>query len=83
MPEHIEKCVAVNKAGRSQRSEERFDSRHGDAEFRVCPAGSLSCVLLQYLFTMSHFLSFGKVMCILSHCMLKVWDLLFFIIILI
>ena len=29
------KCVAVNKAERSWRSEEHFDIRHGDAEFRV------------------------------------------------
>ena len=33
------KCVAVNKAERSWRSEEHFDIRHGDTEFGVCPAG--------------------------------------------
>lgn len=63
--------------------EEHLDIRHGDAEFRVCPAGSHSCVLLQYLFTMSRFLGFGKVMCISCHYMLKVCDLLLFFIILI
>ena len=38
-----EKCVAVSKAERSWRSEERFDISHEDAEFRVCPAGFQSC----------------------------------------
>jgi hypothetical protein len=38
-----EKCVAVNKAERSWSSEEHFDIRPGDAEFRVCPAGFQSC----------------------------------------
>jgi hypothetical protein len=38
-----EKCVAVNKAERSWSSEEHFDIRPGDAEFRVYPAGFWSC----------------------------------------
>lgn len=33
----IKKCVTVNKAERSWRSEECFDGRPGDAEFGVCP----------------------------------------------
>ena len=33
------KCVAVNKAEQSWRSEESFDIRLGDAEFGVHPAG--------------------------------------------
>jgi hypothetical protein len=32
------KCIAVNKAKRSWRSEEHFDIRHGDVEIWVCPA---------------------------------------------
>ena len=39
------KYVAINKAERSWRSEERFDIRHGDAEFGVCPVDSPSCFL--------------------------------------
>ena len=42
-----EKCVAVNKAERSWRSEEHFDIRHGDAESGVCPVG-FSLALVQY-----------------------------------
>ena len=38
-PAQEKKCAAVDKAGRSWRSEERFDIRHGQAEFVVCPAG--------------------------------------------
>ena len=38
-----EKCVAVNRAEKSGRSEEHFDTRHGDAEFGVCPACFWSC----------------------------------------
>jgi hypothetical protein len=38
------KFVTVNKdEKRSWRSEDCFDIRHGDAKFRVCPAGFLSC----------------------------------------
>ena len=37
------KCVAVNNVEKSWRSEERFDIRHGNAEFGVCPAGFRSC----------------------------------------
>ena len=35
------KCVVVNKAERSWRSEESVDVRCGDAEVGVCPAGFL------------------------------------------
>ena len=42
------KCVAVNKAERSWRSEEHFDIRHGDAEFGVCPADFSSCFSLVF-----------------------------------
>ena len=38
-----EKCVAVSKAERSWRSEERFDIRHGDAEFGVRQTSFQSC----------------------------------------
>ena len=34
-----EKCVAVNKAERSWRSEEHFDHRHEAAEFGACLLG--------------------------------------------
>ena len=34
-----EKRVAVNRAEKSWISEECFDIRHGDVEFKVCPAG--------------------------------------------
>lgn len=37
----IKKCVTVNKADRSWRSEDCFDGRPGDAEFGVCLAGSV------------------------------------------
>ena len=37
------KCVVLNKAEWNWKSEEHFDIRHGDAEFRVCPAGFQSC----------------------------------------
>jgi hypothetical protein len=38
------KFVAVNKdEKRSWRSEDCFDTRHGDAESGVCPAGFLFC----------------------------------------
>jgi hypothetical protein len=33
------KCVADKEAERSWRSEDHFDTRHGNAEFGVCPAG--------------------------------------------
>ena len=38
-----EQCVVVNKAERCCRSEEYFNIRHEDTEFRVCPAGFQSC----------------------------------------
>ena len=38
-----EKCVAVNKAERSWRSEEHFEIRHGDAELVVYLASFWSC----------------------------------------
>ena len=44
------KCVAVNKAERSWRSEEHFDIRHGDAESGVCPARFWSCFGPVFLF---------------------------------
>ena len=37
------KCVVVNKAERSWRSEEHFGNRHGDGGLGVCPAGFQSC----------------------------------------
>jgi hypothetical protein len=37
------KCVAVNKAEKSWRSEEHFDIGHGDAESGVCPTSFQSC----------------------------------------
>jgi hypothetical protein len=69
------KGVAVNKAERSWRSEDRVDIRRGDAEFVVGPAGSWSClgsVFPQYaLFPICS----GTIMFILCHCMLEVCDL--------
>ena len=35
--------VAVNRAGKNWRSEDHFDIKHRDADFRVCSAGFLSC----------------------------------------
>lgn len=44
------KCVAVNKAKRSSRSEEHFHIRLGGAVFEVCPAGFQSwfrlCIIM-------------------------------------
>jgi hypothetical protein len=35
-PTQEKELFAVNKAERSWKSEEHFDIRHGDAEFKVC-----------------------------------------------
>ena len=37
------KCAAVNNTKQIQRSEERFDIRHGTGEFGVCPASFWFC----------------------------------------
>lgn len=36
-------CVAVNKDKRTWRPKERFNIRHGGAEFGVCATDFLSC----------------------------------------
>ena len=69
------KCIAVQKAEQSWKSEDRFDIRHGDGEFEVCPAG-FGLALVQYFLTMLPSLCFGMVMYILCHYMLEVYDLL-------
>ena len=61
------KCVEVNKADRSWRSEERFGIRHGDAEFGVSPGGFWFC-FVQYFLTI---LQFATVTYILCHYMLE------------
>lgn len=71
------KCVAVNKAKRSWRSEECFDISYGDAEFGVCP---VCLTLVQYFLTMLRSLPFGIVVYILCHYMLEVCDLVFILI---
>ena len=38
-----EKCIVVNKAERTWRSEKCFDNKHGNTELRVCPTGFQSC----------------------------------------
>lgn len=71
------KCVAVNIAERSWRSEEHFDIRLGKAEFRVCPAGFwsyFSPVFLHY----APFFPFEMMMYILCQYMLELCDLLFY-----
>ena len=72
------KCVPVNKATGSRRSEEHFDIRHGDAEFGVCPVVFWSCCGP----VCPHYAPFpsiwnGKVLYRLWNCMLEVCDLLF------
>ena len=52
------KCVAVNKAERSWRSEEHYAIRHGDAEFGVCPL-VFSLALVQDFLTGFPFYSSG------------------------
>ena len=42
------KCVAVNKAEQSWRSEEHFDIRYGDADSGACPDGFQSCFVLVF-----------------------------------
>jgi hypothetical protein len=39
----IKKCGSIIKAERSWRSEKHFDTRHRDAELRVCPTDIWSC----------------------------------------
>jgi hypothetical protein len=64
------KCVAINKAERSWRSEEHFAFLLGDVELGVCPVGPI----------FPHpFLHFGTVMYIPCHCMLEVCDLFLFL----
>ena len=70
-----EKCVAVCKAGKVWRSEEHFNIRHGNAEFRVCPAGFGSYFVEYFLSIPS--LCFGIIMYVLRHCVSDVYDLLF------
>ena len=43
-----EKYISVIKTERNWRSEECFDIRHGDVEFRVCLAGFQSCFSLVF-----------------------------------
>lgn len=71
------KCVAVNKAERSWRSEEHFDIRHGDPEMGVCPAGFWSPLAQRFL-PVFLLLSPGMVMDVFCHCWTYVIRFLFF-----
>lgn len=71
-----EKCVIVNKTGRSGRHEEHFDIRLREEEFGVCPAVVWSC--FDPVFPRrALFPPFGMVMYILCYCMLGVYNLHF------
>lgn len=68
------KSVGHNKAkGKIWISE---DIKHGDAEHGIAQLVFV-LDLVQCFFIMLPFLHFGKVMCILCHCILEVCDLLF------
>lgn len=64
-PARKEKCVSVNIAEGSWRSQEHFAIRYGDAELGARPAGMLP------------FFTFGMVTSSLCHCVLEVRGLLF------
>ena len=68
-------CVAVNKAERSWRSEECFDIRHGDVEFRVCTA-EFHCFLDPVFPHNPPFVPFGTLLYTLGYFGLEVHGLL-------
>jgi hypothetical protein len=75
------KCVAVNKAEESWKSEEPFDFKNGNEVFGVCSAGFWSCfgpVFISSLVLPS--LHFGMIMYVLCHLMLELCDLFFILI---
>lgn len=63
-PAQREKCVTVNKAEQSWGAEERFDMRHGGAEFEISRALS-DFALVQYFLNM--FLPYA------FKCAIKCW----------
>lgn len=71
-----EMCVAVHRAERSWTSEELSDIRHSVTESGVCPAAPYFPLVKHFLFMLS--LPYGVVMYSLRHCMLEVYDLLFY-----